>query len=74
MLTVNPAEHPLMNRFHKPDSEKRSLVIVPRDAYADWLSCKSTEEARTCLNLFPPMQCGQKLSRCHPEDPATSPQ
>jgi putative SOS response-associated peptidase YedK len=53
MLTVNSADHPLMKRFHKPDSEKRSLVIVPRDAYADWLSCKSTDEARTFLNLYP---------------------
>jgi hypothetical protein len=34
MLTVNPDERPLMNRFHKPDDEKRSVVIVPPTEYA----------------------------------------
>jgi putative SOS response-associated peptidase YedK len=53
MLTVNADEHPLMKRFHKPDDEKRSLVIVPRASYEDWLSCGSTDEARSFLNLFP---------------------
>lgn len=53
MLTVNSNEHPLMKRFHKPGDEKRSVVIVPRAAYEDWLSCSSTDEARSFLNLFP---------------------
>jgi hypothetical protein len=35
MLTVNADEHPLMKRFHKPGDEKRSVVIVPPDAYED---------------------------------------
>lgn len=53
MLTVNANEHPLMRRFHKPGDEKRSVVIVPSAAYGDWLSCRSTDEARSFLNLFP---------------------
>lgn len=53
MLTVNSNEHPLMKRFHRPGDEKRSVVIVPRTAYEDWLSCKSTDEARSFLNLYP---------------------
>lgn len=28
MLTINADEHPLMRRFHKPDDEKRMLVIL----------------------------------------------
>ena len=53
MLTVNANEHPLMKRFHKPGDEKRSVVIVPLTAYDDWLSCRSTDEARSFLNLYP---------------------
>ncbi|MGT2474565.1 SOS response-associated peptidase [Paraburkholderia terrae] len=53
MLTVNSDKHPLMNRFHKPGDEKRSVVIVPPTEYADWLSCKSMDEARSFLQLYP---------------------
>ncbi|WP_321896071.1 SOS response-associated peptidase [Paraburkholderia heleia] len=53
MLTVNAAEHPLMNRFHKPGDEKRSVVIVPPDEYSNWLAARSPDEARSFLNLFP---------------------
>jgi putative SOS response-associated peptidase YedK len=53
MLTVNADEHSLMKRFHKPGDEKRSVVIVRPDAYEDWLSCRSTDEARSFLNLYP---------------------
>lgn len=53
MLTVNADEHPLMNRFHRPGDEKRSVVIVPRVAYEEWLSCKSIDEARSFLTKYP---------------------
>jgi putative SOS response-associated peptidase YedK len=42
-----------MRRFHKPGDEKRSIVIVRPGEYEDWLSCKSTDEARSFLQLFP---------------------
>jgi len=53
MLTVNANDHSLMKRFHKPEDEKRSVVIVPPAEYEDWLACRSTDEARSFLNLFP---------------------
>jgi putative SOS response-associated peptidase YedK len=53
MLTLNADEHPLMKRFHKPSDEKRSVAIIRPDAYEDWLRCKSTDEARSFLQLFP---------------------
>jgi putative SOS response-associated peptidase YedK len=53
MLTVNSDEHALMKRFHKPGDEKRSVVIVPPTRYLDWLSCSSTDEARSFLQLYP---------------------
>ena len=37
MLTINADDHPLMNQFHKPQDEKRMVVILPEDRYQDWL-------------------------------------
>ena len=53
MLTVNANDHPLMKRFHKPGDEKRSVVIVPPADYDNWLASRSTDEARSFLNLYP---------------------
>ncbi|MEO8169460.1 MAG: SOS response-associated peptidase family protein [Oxalobacteraceae bacterium] len=52
-LTINADDHPLMQRFHRPGAEKRSLVIVPRAEYDEWLSCKDPERARTWLQPYP---------------------
>jgi putative SOS response-associated peptidase YedK len=51
MLTVNADGHPLMGRFHKPGTEKRSVVIVPPTQYEEWLACRDTEQARTFFAL-----------------------
>lgn len=53
MLTLNADDHPLMRRFHKPGSEKRSVVIVPPSQYEEWLECRDPEVARTFLRLTP---------------------
>jgi hypothetical protein len=45
MLTLNAEAHPLMNRFHKPGSERRSVVSLRPDEYEDWLTAKSPDEA-----------------------------
>ena len=37
MLTINADDHPLMRNFHKPGDEKRMVVILPEEAYDDWL-------------------------------------
>jgi putative SOS response-associated peptidase YedK len=55
-ITINADEHGLMRRMHKPDDEKRSLVILPPDQVADWLSCTDTEMARSFLRHFPAAQ------------------
>jgi putative SOS response-associated peptidase YedK len=52
-LTVNADAHPLMKRMHRPDDEKRSMVIVPAADYDDWLACRDPEAARSFLRLFP---------------------
>ena len=43
MLTVNATEHELMCNFHKPEDEKRMVVILPVDAYESWLDAKPAD-------------------------------
>jgi putative SOS response-associated peptidase YedK len=52
-ITINADEHGLMRRMHKPDDEKRSLVIVPREEVKDWLACTDLEAARSFLRHYP---------------------
>ncbi|WP_429259077.1 SOS response-associated peptidase family protein [Paraburkholderia sp. GAS334] len=64
MRTVNAQNYPLMQRFHKPGDEKRSVVIVSPSAYDDWLGCRSTDEARSFLNLYPRKKWRPGRIRC----------
>ena len=38
MLTINADGHPLMQRFHKPEDEKRMVMILDPDQYQGWLN------------------------------------
>ncbi len=53
MLTINADAHPLLRQFHKPEDEKRSIVILPDAAWGAWLRCRSEAEARALLQPFP---------------------
>ncbi|SOZ17424.1 SOS response-associated peptidase [Cupriavidus taiwanensis] len=53
MLTVNADQHSVMNRMHKPGSEKRGVVMLPSEEWDDWLTCRDPEKARTFLRLLP---------------------
>jgi putative SOS response-associated peptidase YedK len=46
MLTVNADGHPVMQRFHKPEEEKRMVVILDTKEYDDWLTCSATDAPR----------------------------
>jgi len=52
MLTINADNDPVFMRFHKPEDEKRSVVILPDDAWGDWLRAKSENTARALLRGF----------------------
>ncbi|HVL75369.1 MAG TPA: SOS response-associated peptidase [Noviherbaspirillum sp.] len=43
MLTVNADGHPMMQRFHKPNDEKRMVVILDPEQYDAWLHCTPDE-------------------------------
>jgi len=43
MLTVNADGHPVMQRFHRPEDEKRMVVILRPEEYGEWLACSVAE-------------------------------
>ncbi|OQS10044.1 SOS response-associated peptidase [Chromobacterium violaceum] len=51
-ITINADEHPLMKRMHKPGDEKRSLVVISRSDYDEWLSFRDPEFARRIIIPF----------------------
>lgn len=53
MLTVNADGHAVMSRMHKPNDDKRSVVILRPDDYDEWLHTKNVEAARGMLQLYP---------------------
>ena len=46
MLTVNADGHTLMSRMHRPEDEKRMVVILDREEYLPWLTCSRPEAPR----------------------------
>ena len=52
MLTINADKHSLMKHFHKPDDEKRMVVVLPDAAYPDWLKAP-VERTMEFLQPYP---------------------
>lgn len=45
MLTVNATDHPVMRRFHRPEDEKRMVVILAPGRYDAWLAASVADAA-----------------------------
>lgn len=59
-MTINADAHPLMQRFHRPEDEKRSLVIILPQHYDDWLQCSDPRQAQAFLrNCASELLCAQ---------------
>jgi putative SOS response-associated peptidase YedK len=52
MLTVNADGHEVMKHFHKPEDEKRSIVVLNNSEYNSWLHA-NPDEARALLKVAP---------------------
>lgn len=52
MLTVNADDHDFMRNYHKPQEEKRMVVILPEGAYGAWLEA-TPSESRDFLQQYP---------------------
>ena len=50
MLTIDAGKHPLMNRCHKPEDEKRTVVPLRPELFNDWLNA-TPDTAQSLLNL-----------------------
>ena len=50
MLTINATSHEVMKHFHKPDDEKRSIVVLREESYLPWLNA-NTIQANDLLKL-----------------------
>lgn len=59
MLTVNADDHPLMRRFHKPDDEKRMVVILDEAEYDRWLDCPANQ-MMAMMKQYPADQLGSE--------------
>ena len=53
MLTINTSGHDVMKHFHKPEDEKRSIVVLKDTEYKDWIYANH-DQARKLLNLASP--------------------
>jgi len=52
MLTINADDHPLMRRFHKPEDEKRSVVVISPSDREALLNARTEADARGLLQPF----------------------
>lgn len=52
MLTINADDHEVMRHFHRPEDEKRSIVLVEDKDYIGWLNADQ-HEARCFLKMTP---------------------
>lgn len=53
-ITVNAHADPLMRRFHRPQDEKRSLVVIAPERYDEWLHCADVAQAHEFLQCCAP--------------------
>ncbi len=51
MLTINADDHPFIRQYHKPDDEKRMVVVLEEGDYDAWLRTPATE-SRAFLRQF----------------------
>lgn len=52
MLTIHAGDHPVMRQFHKPEDEKRMVVVLDEHDYDAWLAA-SASESLLFLRQFP---------------------
>ena len=52
MLTINAQTHPVMRHFHRPEDEKRMLVLLEPAQYQGWLHARPAELAHF-LHAYP---------------------
>lgn len=57
MLTINADQHPVFKNFHRPEDEKRMVVILQNTQFDDWLSAS----AQDSMALMQPIAAGELM-------------
>ena len=52
MLTVNADDHAFMKNYHKPNDEKRMVVVLPNGLIDDWLKAPA-EQSMEFMRQYP---------------------
>jgi len=62
MLTIDASGHPVMQRMHKPEDEKRTPLVLATNQFNDWLNA-DPEIVTSMLNwtLMPELVCQRSL-------------
>lgn len=60
MLTVNADGHPVFQRMHGPEDEKRMVVILSPDDYDDWLTCAPGEAGQFFRQWIGPLNASPR--------------
>lgn len=71
MLTVNADGHPLMQRFHKPEDEKRMVVIFDPADYDRWLDCPK-DQMMSMMTQYPAKLLTAEAANTSKTDSGTS--
>lgn len=66
MLNINADAPPLLSLMHKPNDEKRMVVILPQERYGDWLRADA-ERSDDFMRPFP----ADELIAAAPDAPAS---
>ena len=54
LLTINAASHAVMQHLHKPQDEKRMVVVLPEASYDAWLNAEANPAAAEAAHLLLP--------------------
>ena len=60
MLTVNADGHPVFERMHGPEDEKRMVVILDPAGYDTWLTCAPDEATAFFKQWHGPLMASPK--------------
>ena len=76
MLTMNADTHPLMKRFHRPEDEKRTLILLEPSQYRQWLTA-TPESVANFLQPYPAERLvaepAPRVSRVRSKPPKATP-
>jgi putative SOS response-associated peptidase YedK len=72
LLTINAQSHPVMQRFHGLDDEKRSVVVVPTVDWEQWLAPRHEADLRALLQLFDPEEFVAEPRPRRPKAPSSA--